>query len=147
MRYNFLNKLSLRPCSDRVLTCLWCCERTQDALRTHWFRSLRPHSGGGLGHIRLQSFSSVYAHVATIQHHKQQQQQQQQIQNNSRGWSSDETRCLISIWAEESVQHKLDDSQPEFYQDISKKMEGNGDSRPDTSRMFQKSQELKQQVR
>ncbi|KAG7488466.1 hypothetical protein MATL_G00033010 [Megalops atlanticus] len=50
---------------------------------------------------------------------------------DSRGWGTHETRCLISIWAEESVQRKLEDSYHNraIYEEISKKMEGNGYSR------------------
>lgn len=50
---------------------------------------------------------------------------------DSRGWSTLETRCLISIWTEESVQRKLEDSYRNrtIYKEISKKMEANGYSR------------------
>ncbi len=50
---------------------------------------------------------------------------------DSRGWGAQETRCLISIWAEDSVQQKLDDTYRNraIYEDISKMMKGNGHSR------------------
>ncbi len=50
---------------------------------------------------------------------------------DTRGWSKHETRCLISIWAEDSVQRKLDDSYRNrpIYEDISREMEGRGYSR------------------
>ncbi|XP_033506222.2 uncharacterized protein LOC117271849 [Epinephelus lanceolatus] len=50
---------------------------------------------------------------------------------DSRGWSKSETRCLISSWAEESVQQKLGDSYHNrlIYEDISRKLKENGYSR------------------
>ncbi|XP_042353553.1 uncharacterized protein LOC121951338 isoform X2 [Plectropomus leopardus] len=50
---------------------------------------------------------------------------------DSRGWSKSETRCLISSWAEESVQQKLGDSYHNrlIYEDISNKLKENGYSR------------------
>ncbi|KAM4625088.1 quinone oxidoreductase PIG3 isoform 2-T2 [Polymixia lowei] len=50
---------------------------------------------------------------------------------DARGWSNNETRCLISIWSNESVQRKLDDSYRNrpIYEEISKQMEKIGFSR------------------
>ncbi|XP_059204193.1 myb/SANT-like DNA-binding domain-containing protein 7 isoform X1 [Centropristis striata] len=48
-----------------------------------------------------------------------------------RGWSMSETRCLVSIWADESVQQKLEDSYRNrpIYEAISTKMQEKGYSR------------------
>lgn len=46
----------------------------------------------------------------------------------SHGWSIREAQCLISIWSEDSVQRKLEDSYRNraIYEEISKQMKGNG---------------------
>ncbi|XP_075905528.1 uncharacterized protein LOC142903644 isoform X2 [Nelusetta ayraudi] len=48
-----------------------------------------------------------------------------------RGWGTQETRCLIAIWSEESIQRRLDDSyrNRRIYEEISKQMREKGYSR------------------